>query len=80
MSTALRIGAIGAWIAWLVAMAAWGETTPALIGAGLGTFALGAFVGRWWVLLVVLFPGITLALWSASAGTESDSSHGSGLD
>jgi hypothetical protein len=79
ISFALRFVAIAVWVAWLVAMASWGETTLALAGAAVGTFALGAFIGRWWVLLTVLVPGFVLALYSAAAGTE-NTGHGSGVD
>jgi hypothetical protein len=79
MAIALRIGAVGVWVAGLVAMATWGATTLALAGAALGTFALGLFVGRWWVLLAVAIPGLVVAAWSAAGGIE-DTGHGSGVE
>jgi hypothetical protein len=60
-------------------MASWSETTPALVCAAIATFALGAIVGRRWVLLAVLIPGLLLALLSAASGTD-DTGHGSGVD
>jgi hypothetical protein len=78
-SPVTHAAAVVVWVAFLVGMASWSETDLALIVAAAGTFALGAFVGRWWVLLVVLSPGLALALWSAAAGTD-DTGHGSGVD
>jgi hypothetical protein len=43
------------------------------------TFGLGALVARWWVLLVVLVPGLGLTILAASEGTE-QRSDGSGVD
>jgi hypothetical protein len=79
MSTALRFAAIVVWAAVLVAMASWGEATLAFAGAVLATFALGVLVGRWWVVLAVLVPGIVLVLLSAAEGTD-DKGEGSGLE
>ena len=75
----LRIVAIAIWIVFMIAMASWSETTSALVGAGLATFALGAVVGRWWVLLTVLIAGLALSVLSAAAETE-DTGHGSGVE
>lgn len=52
MSTALRVVAIASWGVFMIGMASWSNTDAAMIGAGIGTVALGVLVGRWWVLLV----------------------------
>ena len=62
MAIALRIVVIAAWAGFVLAMASWSNTDAALIGAGTATIALGALVGRWWVLLVPVVPGALLAL------------------
>jgi hypothetical protein len=79
MSTALRIVAVVLWIAFLVGMASWSETTPALVLAALGTVVVGVLVARWWLPLAVVVPGVILALIFLSAGTE-EHSDGSGAD
>jgi Mg2+/citrate symporter len=62
MSLALRIAAIGLWVALVVAMLNWSNTEAATAGVVAGTVALGAAVGRWWVLLAPVVPGLLLAL------------------
>jgi hypothetical protein len=48
----------------MIGMASWSNTDGAMIGAGIGTVAIGALVGRWWLLLVPIVPGALLALGS----------------
>jgi hypothetical protein len=79
MPAALKALAIAVWAAVLLAMASWSDFTLALTGAALATFALGALIGRWWGVLVVLVPGLLLVLLSISAGTD-DRGEGSGVE
>jgi hypothetical protein len=62
MPLALRIAAIALWVALMVAMLNWSNTDAATAGVVGGTVALGAIVGRWWVLLVPVAPGVLLAI------------------
>jgi hypothetical protein len=62
MPLALRIAAIALWVALIVAMLNWSNTYAATAGVVGGTVALGALVGRWWVLLVPVVPGVLLAI------------------
>jgi hypothetical protein len=62
MPLALRIAAIALWVAFMVGMANWSNTEAATAGAVAGTVALGALVGRWWVLIAPLVSGVLLAL------------------
>ena len=39
-----------------------GDTDAATVGVVGGTVALGALVGRWWVLLAPVVPGVLLAV------------------
>jgi hypothetical protein len=59
---ALRVGAVALWIVFLIGMVNWSNTHAAVVGAGVGTVALGLLVGRWWVLLVAVVPGAVVAL------------------
>jgi hypothetical protein len=62
MPLALRVAAIALWVGFMVAMANWSNTEGATAGAVAGTVALGALVGRWWVLIAPLASGVLLAL------------------
>jgi hypothetical protein len=62
MPHALRIAAIALWVAFMVAMLNWSNTNAATAGVVGGTLALGALVGRWWILLVPILPGVLLAI------------------
>jgi hypothetical protein len=62
MPLALRVASIAVWVAFMVGMANWSNTEAATAGAVAGTVALGALVGRWWVLIAPLVSGVLLAL------------------
>jgi hypothetical protein len=62
MPLAIRIAAIVLWAAFMVAALNWSNTAAATAGVVGGMVALGAIVGRWWVLLVPLVSGVLLAL------------------
>jgi hypothetical protein len=47
---ALRVGAVALWVVFMIGMVNWSNTYAAIVGAGVGTVALGLLVGRWWVL------------------------------
>ena len=59
---ALRLAAIALWVVFMIGMVNWSNTYAAVVGAGVGTVALGLLVGRWWVLLVAVVPGAVVAL------------------
>jgi hypothetical protein len=61
MPLALRIAAIALWVAFMIAMLNWSNTEGASAGVVGGTVVLGALVGRWWVLLVPIVPGVLVA-------------------
>jgi hypothetical protein len=62
MPLAIRIAAIALCAAFMVAAVNWSNTDAATAGVVGGTVALGAIVGRWWVLLLPLVSGVLLAL------------------
>ena len=62
MPLALRIAAIALWVAFMIGMLNWSNTDAATVGVVAGTVALGALVGRWWVLLAPAVPGVLLAI------------------
>jgi hypothetical protein len=64
----LRILVVVAWLAALYGLAAWGESTPALIAAAAVTVIAGALVSRWWVLLVPVVPAVLIALLTVIRG------------
>lgn len=59
-----------AWLAALAGLAAWSDSTPALIAAAAVTVGAGALVGRWWVLLVPIVAAVLLALWALIDGED----------
>jgi hypothetical protein len=59
---ALKIAGIALWGLFLIGMANWSNSSAAVVGAGLGTVALGVLVGRWWLLLVPIAPGAVIAI------------------
>lgn len=61
MPLALRLAGVGLWVALMIGMLNWSNTEAATVGVVGGTVALGALVGRWWVLLVPIVPGVLLA-------------------
>jgi hypothetical protein len=77
MSTALRIAAVVAWAAALVALTSWGETDAAIAAGVICTVALGALLNRWWVVALAAAPGLAIALIALPQG---DSGHGSGAE
>jgi hypothetical protein len=60
--TALRIGAVVLWAGFMLGMVNWSETTAAIVCGAVGTVVLGLVVGRWWVVLAPLVPGLLFAL------------------
>lgn len=62
VSTGLRIAATVVWIAFMVFVATWDASTPALVVAAVATVALGVLVGRWWVALVPLALGVSVSV------------------
>ena len=62
-ATAMRLVVVAAWVGLLVALASWGDTTPATVCAIAATVATGLVVGRWWVLLVPTGPALALIVY-----------------
>ena len=62
-ATAMRLVVVAAWVGLLVALASWGDTTPATMCAIAATVATGLVVGRWWVLLVPTGPALALIVY-----------------
>jgi hypothetical protein len=46
----------------MVIVATWDEATPALIVAATASVAVGALVGRWWIVIVPLALGLSVSL------------------
>jgi hypothetical protein len=66
----LRVAAIAAWGGFIIAMATWSGTDVALATAAVATVVVGCLVGRWWVLLVPIVPGVLLAVGTLLADPE----------
>jgi hypothetical protein len=62
-ATEMRVVVVAAWIGLLVALASWGDSTPATVCAVAATVATGLLVGRWWVLLVPTGPALVLIVY-----------------
>jgi hypothetical protein len=70
MSIALRVVGSVLWGVFMIGMASWSNSDAAMIGAGIGRVLLGLLVGRWWVLLVPLVPGVLLAVGTLAADPD----------
>jgi hypothetical protein len=53
---------VAAWVAGLALLTTWSNTTAAEVTAAGATFLAGLLLGRWWVLLVPITPGVLFAL------------------